>query len=56
MYCNIKLYCIIYHFKLINYRVNALVFFSNPAVKVVRHSLQEVEDNGELKEDKSLLM
>lgn len=28
----------------------------NPAVKVVRHSLQEVEDNGELKEDKSLLI
>lgn len=31
-------------------------FFSNPAVKVIRRTLGEIEDSGSLKEDKSLVM
>jgi hypothetical protein len=31
-------------------------FNSNPAVKVIRRTLEEIEENGELKDDKKLVM
>lgn len=33
-----------------------MIFNSNPAVKVIRRTLKEIEENGELQDDKTLLM